>query len=56
MDKPHINNEALPISNIKDGKDIIILLAGGTKKRQQNDITLAQKRWKDHKRRKRLEK
>lgn len=36
----------------KDGEKIIILLAGGTKKRQQRDIELAQNRWKDYKARK----
>lgn len=35
-----------------DGQTIIILLAGGTKKRQQQDIEMAQARWADYKRRK----
>jgi putative addiction module killer protein len=36
----------------RDGEEIVILLAGGTKKRQQNDIDTAQERWRDYKRRK----
>jgi putative addiction module killer protein len=36
----------------KDGPDIVILLAGGTKKKQQTDIETAQARWQDYKRRK----
>jgi putative addiction module killer protein len=35
-----------------DGDQIIILLGGGTKKRQQRDINLAIERWLDYKRRK----
>jgi putative component of toxin-antitoxin plasmid stabilization module len=30
----------------------VILLAGGTKRRQQKDIATAQKRWADYKKRK----
>lgn len=37
----------------QDGPVLVILLAGGTKKRQQRDIDLARKRWADYKRRKR---
>lgn len=37
----------------QDGPVLVILLAGGTKKRQQRDIDLARKRWTDYKRRKR---
>jgi putative addiction module killer protein len=37
----------------KDGDRLVILLAGGTKSRQQNDIAAAQKRWADYKKRKR---
>jgi putative component of toxin-antitoxin plasmid stabilization module len=33
---------------------LVILLAGGTKKRQQRDIEAAKARWADYKRRKRL--
>ena len=33
----------------KDGEDVIILLAGGTKKRQQADIQVAQNLWKLYK-------
>src|SRR3954447_4932142 len=36
----------------RDGERIIVLLAGGTKSRQQNDIVTAQKRWADYKARK----
>lgn len=36
----------------KDGEQVIILLGGGTKKRQQNDINLAIARWQDFKQRK----
>lgn len=42
------------LSNIKGGDVLIILLAGGTKKRQQRDIEAAQARWAAYKRRKRL--
>lgn len=37
----------------RDGEDLVILLAGGTKKRQWSDIADAQSRWTDYKRRKR---
>ena len=36
----------------KDGDNLIILLGGGTKKRQQSDINKARKYWKDYKDRK----
>jgi putative addiction module killer protein len=36
----------------KDGDQFVILLAGGTKSRQQRDIATAQKRWADYKKRK----
>jgi putative addiction module killer protein len=39
----------------KDGQRLIILLAGGTKKRQQKDIQDAMVRWLDYKKRKPLE-
>jgi putative addiction module killer protein len=35
----------------KDGDAIVILLGGGTKKRQRRDIALAQERWVDYKKR-----
>jgi putative addiction module killer protein len=38
----------------RDGDVLVILLAGGTKKRQQRDIEDAQRRWAEYKRRKRL--
>jgi putative addiction module killer protein len=37
----------------RDGDALIILLAGGTKRRRQNDIEAAHERWSDYKRRKR---
>lgn len=36
----------------RDGEHVVILLAGGTKSRQQNDIATARKRWTDYKARK----
>ena len=36
----------------RDGEAFIILLAGGTKKRQQADIAAATENWQDYKRRK----
>ena len=36
----------------RDGEKLVILLAGGTKKRQQADIVAAQERWSDYKTRK----
>jgi putative addiction module killer protein len=33
----------------RDGEKLVILLAGGTKKRQQADIVAAQERWSDYK-------
>src|SRR5208282_755355 len=36
----------------KDGEEIVILLGGGTKQRQQNDIVRALGRWEDYKQRK----
>ena len=38
-----------------DGDILVILLAGGTKKRQQRDIDAAKARWADYKQRKRSE-
>ncbi|MDB5519707.1 MAG: addiction module protein [Tardiphaga sp.] len=37
----------------RDGDRLVILLAGGTKSRQQRDIVTAQQRWSDYKARKR---
>ena len=37
----------------RDGQTLVILLAGGTKRRQQRDIEKAQERWADYRRRKR---
>ena len=39
----------------KDGDRLVILLAGGTKKRQDADIAAAKGYWSDYKRRKRRE-
>jgi putative addiction module killer protein len=36
----------------KDGSEIVILLGGGTKKRQDRDINTAQANWLSYKRRK----
>ena len=35
-----------------DGKVLVILLGGGTKRRQQGDINAALQRWRDYKKRK----
>ncbi len=40
----------------KDGESIVILLGGGTKKRQDRDIASAHERWADYKKRKAQEK
>lgn len=39
----------------KDGNTLIILLGGGTKKRQQKDVEAAQNLWREYKLRKRQE-
>jgi putative addiction module killer protein len=39
----------------RDGETLVILLAGGTKRRQQPDIAAAQERWADYKRRRKEE-
>jgi putative addiction module killer protein len=39
----------------KDGDRLVILLGGGAKARQWNDIAAAQTSWRDYKRRKKLE-
>lgn len=36
----------------KDGERLVIVLGGGTKKRQQHDIAVALTNWQDYKRRK----
>jgi putative addiction module killer protein len=35
----------------RGGKQIVVLLGGGTKRRQQRDIEMAQSRWADYRRR-----
>ena len=40
----------------EEGEEIVILLGGGTKQRQQNDIKRAVERWEDYKRRKKQQK
>ena len=40
----------------KDGDAVVILLGGGTKKRQDRDIAMAHDRWVDYKKRKTEEK
>ena len=39
----------------RDGDQVVILLTGGTKQRQQRDISAAKDAWKDYQRRKRLQ-
>jgi putative addiction module killer protein len=39
----------------KDGETLVILLGGGTKKRQSSDIEIAKEHWTAYKRRKRRE-
>jgi putative addiction module killer protein len=39
----------------RDGHDLVILLGGGTKRRQQHDIEAALHRWTDYKRRRKEE-
>ena len=38
----------------RDGHTLVILLTGGTKQRQQRDITRAKEFWADYKRRRKL--
>jgi putative addiction module killer protein len=44
-----------PGYRIKDGERLVILLGGGTKKRQQTDISTALARWQGYKQRKETE-
>jgi putative component of toxin-antitoxin plasmid stabilization module len=43
-----------PIS-AKDGERLVMLLGGGTKKRQDADIEIARRLWQDYKARKKVE-
>jgi putative addiction module killer protein len=40
----------------KDGEHLVILVGGGTKKRQRQDIQIARERWAEYKTRKKEEK
>lgn len=40
----------------REGEQVVILLGGGTKQRQQNDIRLSLERWEDYKQRKKQQK
>jgi putative addiction module killer protein len=40
----------------KEGEQVVILLGGGSKQRQQSDIKLALERWEDYKQRKKQQK
>ena len=40
----------------KDGDSVVILIGGGTEKRQDRDIAIAQERWADYKKRRTQEK
>ncbi len=52
---PRISREDYRVYFGKDGDTLIILLGGGTKKRQQRDIEAARALWREYKRRKRQE-
>ncbi len=39
----------------KDGEELVVLLGGGTKKRQQKDIAMAKQLWEDYKRRRKAD-
>jgi putative addiction module killer protein len=38
----------------RDGEELVMLLTGGTKKRQQRDVEAAKEYWRDYKRTRRL--
>ena len=50
--QPEVRTVAYRVYFGKDGDAVVILLGGGTKKRQDRDITTAHDRWADYKKRK----
>ena len=55
MFHPPTDHLCTPNIQQKEGEQTVILLGGGTKQRQQNDIKLALERWDDYKQRKKKE-
>jgi hypothetical protein len=53
---PPTDHLCTPNIQQKEGEQTFILLGGGTKQRQQNDIKLALERWDDYKQRKKQQK
>jgi hypothetical protein len=53
---PPTDHLCTPNIQQKEGEQTVILLGGGTKQRQQNDIKLALERWEDYKQRKKQQK
>ena len=56
MFHPPADHLCTPNIQQKEGEQTVILLGGGTKQRQQNDIELALERWDDYKQRKKQQK
>jgi putative component of toxin-antitoxin plasmid stabilization module len=52
IDRSRFSAFGCGVNEAFDGTKLIILLAGGTKSRQQADIAQAHDRWTDYKRRK----